>query len=250
MSKKIFAMIACAVLLSTSLVFARNTSNQKEEKPWQEWNEKEAEKILSNSPWSQTQTDTDTSEMFFSPTNDPRTTGRGTNPEGRLSSGANNQAVNVKFMVRFFSARPVRRALVRLMELKQKPDADLAQRLHTFADVKSTESIIVTVAYETPDQRYGQAVMQIMNSAITSTLKNQTYLERNGKRLFLEEYIPPGKDGFGARFIFLRNQGEAQKPFIDSNTGDVRFIAQFLRGPRIDRLFKVSDMMYEGQLEY
>jgi hypothetical protein len=248
MTKKIFAMIASAVLLSASLVFAQNTTNQKQEKPWQEWTQKEAEKILSNSPWSQTQTDTDTSEMFFSPTNDPRTTGRGTNPEGRLAGGANNQAVNVKFIVRFFSARPVRRALVRMIELQQKPDAARSERLHAFANVTSTESIILTVTYETTDQRYGQAVMQAMNGAITSTLKNQTYLERNGKRQFLHEYIPPGKDGFGARFIFLRHQDE--KPFLDSKPGDVRFIAQFLRGPRIDRLFKVGDMIYEGQLEY
>jgi hypothetical protein len=247
MTKKLFTMMACAVLLSTTLVFAASPS-QKQEKPWTEWTQKEAEKMLASSPWAQTQTDTDTTEMFFSPTNDPRTTGAGTNPGGRLADGATNQAVNVKFFVRFFSARPVRRALVRLMELKQKPEPDLAARMHTFADVESTDSIILTVTYETPDQRYGQAVMQAMNSAITATLKNQTYLERDGKRLFLEQYIPPGKDGFGARFIFLRKQGE--KPFIDTNSGDVRFIAQFLRGPRIDRLFKVGDMMYEGKLEY
>ena len=247
MTKKLFAMIACAVLLSTSLVFAAGPA-QKQEKPWTEWTQKEAEKILNNSPWSQTQTDTDTSEMFFSPTNDPRTTGRGTNPDGRLSSVATNQAVNVKFVVRFFSARPVRQALVRLMELKQKPEPQVTERLHAFANVKSENSIIVTVTYDSPDQRYSQSVMQMFNSAITATLKNQTYLERDGKRLFLEEYIPPGKDGFGARFIFLRHQGEA--PFIAGKSGEVRFFAQFLRGPKIDRLFKVGDMMYEGELEY
>jgi len=249
MTKKIFAMMACAVLLSTSLVFAA-TPTQKTEKPWTEWTQKEAEKMLSSSPWAQVQTDTDTREMFYSPTNDPRTTGRGTNPEGRLSDGATNQAVNVKYTVRFFSARPVRRALVRLMELKQKPEPEAAQRLHAFADVKSENSIIITVTYESPDQRYAQTVMQAMNSAITATLKNETYLERDGKRLFLEEYIPPGKDGFGARFIFLRNSGETQKPFIEGKSGEVRFFAQFLRGPKIDRLFKLSDMMYEGELEY
>lgn len=255
MTKKIFALMACVVFLSASLVFAANGAharftNQKQEKPWTEWTQKEAEKILSSSPWAQVQTDTDTTEMFYSPTNDPRTTGRGTNPEGRLADGANNQAVNVKFTIRFFSARPVRRALVRLMELKQKPEPDMAQRLHAFADVKSENSIIVTVISESPDQRYAQAVMQTMNSAITATLKNQTYLERDGKRVFLEEYIPPGKDGFGARFIFLRNSGETQKPFIEGKSGDVRFFAQFLRGPKIDRLFKVGDMMSEGELEY
>jgi hypothetical protein len=74
------------------------------------------------------------------------------------------------------------------------------------------------------------------------------YLERNGKRLFLEEYIPPGKDGFGARFIFLRTLDE--KPFIADNTGEVRFYAKFSNGPKIDRRFKVSEMIYNGGLEY
>ena len=250
MIKRTFAMIACAVLLSASLVFASNT-NQKPEKSWQEWTQKEAEKILSSSPWSQTQTDTDTSEMFFSPTNDPRTTGRGTNPEGRLGEGATNQAVNVKFTVRFFSARPVRRALIRLMELKQKPDPEVAEKMRAFADAKSPDSIIVTVSFESKDQRYANTVMQAMNSSITATLKNQTYLERNGKRLFLEEYVPPGKDGFGARFIFLRNPGDTNTPFIDSKSGDVRFFTQFPSGgPKVDRVFKVGEMIYEGELEY
>ncbi|HEV8429966.1 MAG TPA: hypothetical protein VGQ41_18845 [Pyrinomonadaceae bacterium] len=90
--------------------------------------------------------------------------------------------------------------------------------------------------------------MQSINSAVTGTLKNETYLERNGKRLFLEEYIPPGKDGFSARFIFLRTLDG--KPFIADNVGDVRFYAKYPRGPKIDRRFKVSDMIYNEELEY
>ncbi|HEX6045789.1 MAG TPA: hypothetical protein VFZ22_14950 [Pyrinomonadaceae bacterium] len=250
MTKTIFTLIACAVLLSASLAFTRNATAQKQEKEkaWTEWSQKDAEKMLSGSPWAQTQTDTDTTEMFFSPTNDPTRTGPGTNSGGRLAAGATNQAVNVKFFVRFFSARPVRRALVRMMELKQKPDPSVVEKLHAFADVKSTDSIILTVSFETTDQRYAGAAMQAMGSAITATLKNETYLERNGKRLFLEEYVPPGKDGFGARFIFLRIVDE--KPFIDSNTGEVRFVTKYPNGLKVDRRFKVADMMYEGQLEY
>jgi len=233
--KTIVASVACPVLLCSSLVFGQN---QKVEKPWTEWTQKEAEKMLNSSPWSQAQVDTDTSEMFFTPTEN------GT----RMGSGARNQAVNVKFIVRFFSARPVRRALARIMELKQKPDAAMTERLHAFADVKSTESIILTVSVETTDQRYSGIAMQAMSSAITATMKNETYLERDGKRHFLHEYVPPGSDGFGARFIFLRNVGD--QPFINSNSGEVRFVTKYPNGIRVDRRFKVSDMMYEGELEY
>lgn len=245
--KTICVSVACAVLLCSLLVSASVAQNQKAEKPWTEWTQKDAEKILSGSPWSQAQVDTDTRELFFSPTNDSRS-GGGTNPEARLESGARNQAVDIKFIVRFFSARPVRQALVRLMELKQKPEPDMIERMHAFANVKSTESIIVTLTVETPDQRYLGPAMQAMNSAITANLKNETYLERGGKRHFLHEYVPPGQDGFGARFIFLRNVDD--KPFIDGNSGEVRFLTKYPNGMKVDRRFKVSDMMYEGQLEY
>jgi hypothetical protein len=249
MIKTICASVACAVLLCSSLVSARIAQNQKAEKPWSEWTQKEAEKVLSSSPWAQEQVDTDTSEMFFSPTNDPRVSGRVTSNTGqRTESGARNQAVNVKFVVRFFSARPVRQALVRLMELKNKPEPDMIERMHAFANVKSTESIIVTVIAESTDQRYLGPAMQAMGSAITANLKNETYLERDGKRHFLHEYVPPGSDGFGARFIFLRNVGD--QPFINGNSGEVRFFTKYPNGMKVDRRFKVSDMIYEGQLEY
>jgi len=246
MNKRIVVLLTCAVLLSCSLVFAG--TNQKTERPWTEWTQKEAEKVLSSSPWSQTQVDTDTSEMFFSPTNDPAR-GRTTDNAGqRLESGARNQAVNVKFIVRFFSARPVRQALIRMMELKQKPDPAVAERMHAFANVPSGDSIILTLSVETTDQRYAGQAMQAMGSAVTATMKNETYLERDGKRHFLHEYIPPGKDGFGARFIFLRLVDE--QPFIKDNTGEVRFVTKYPTGLKVDRRFKVEEMLYEGKLEY
>ena len=249
MTKTIFASVACAVLLCSSLVLAGGVPTQKAEKPWTEWTQKEAEKVLSSSPWSQQQVDTDTSEMFFKPTNDPRVSGRTQSTDGqRVESGATNQAVNLKFTVRFFSARPVRQALIRLLELKNKPEPDMIERMHAFANVKGGDSIILTLTVESTDQRYTGPAMQAMGSAITATMKNETYLERNGKRHFLHEYVPPGKDGFGARFIFLRNVDE--QPFIDSNTGDVRFFTKYPNGMKVDRKFKVGDMIYEGQLEY
>lgn len=246
--KTIFASVACVVLLCSSFALSSVAQNQKE-KPWTEWTQKEAEKVLSSSPWAQEQVDTDTSEMFFSPTNDPRVSGRVTSNTGqRLESGARNQSVNLKFVVRFFSARPVRQALVRLMELKSKPEPAMIERMHAFANVKSGESIILTLGVESTDQRYSQPALQAMSSAITATLKNETYLERNGKRHFLYEYVPPGQDGFGARFIFLRYVDE--QPFINGNSGEVRFVTKYPNGMKIDRPFKVSDMIYEGQLEY
>lgn len=246
MKRKIFRIATALILLSA----LATTMAQKADKKWTEWSKKDAQKILDESPWGQIQTDTDTSQMFYSPTQDPQRMGTTSNDSSRLSQGATNQSVNVKFHVRFFSARPIRQALARLMLIDQTPPSDVVAKIQNFAELKSENSIIVTVTYESNDQRAGNSVMQAFNSAVTGTLKNNTYLERSdGKRLFLEEYVPPGKDGFGARFIFLRNPDE--KPFLDSNAREVRFYAEYPRTSfKIDRRFKVADMMYQGELEY
>src|SRR4051812_9031775 len=239
------------LLMLAALTLAIGTSSaQKKDKKWTDWNKKETEKMLNDSPWAQTQTDTDTSEMFYSPTNDSRIGGNVTSNSGsRIAQGAVNSAVTITFHVRFFSARPVRQAHARQLILQQTPPPEVLARLQTFAELQTSDSIIITVTFDAPDQRYANSVMQTFNSTVTATLKNNTYLERSdGKRLFLEEYVPPGKDGFGARFIFLR--APDGKPFIENSTGEIHFFAQFPRSGKIDRRFKLANMMLNGELEY
>ncbi|HJP94488.1 MAG TPA: hypothetical protein VJ875_21180 [Pyrinomonadaceae bacterium] len=245
--KTVFALLVGLVLLVPFVVEA----DQKDKKPWNEWTQKEAEKMLNNSPWAQIQTETDTSEMFFSPTADPRTAGsRAPNSDARLAQGATNQATNLKYGIRFFSARPIRQAFMRLIQLKQKDlEPDVVNRMKTFAEMESADSIIVAVTIEGTDKRSLNQVMQLFNSATSGTLKNTTYLERSdGKRVFLEEYVPPGRDGFGARFIFPRMADE--KPFLTPEISDVRFVSEFGSIVKLNRQFKVADMMLDGKLEY
>jgi len=249
MKRNIFGIAMAFILFST----LATTMAQEYDKKWTEWSKKDALDLLEKSPWAQTQNDTDASEQMFSPTSAPGVNGARTtsNDDTRLTQGATNQATNVKYHVRFFSARPIREAHIRLMELGQttKPTADAITRMQNFAEVKSEASIIVTVTIEGNDQRSVNPVMQALNSSVIGTLKNTCYLQRaDGKQLFLEEYYPPGKDGFGARFVFLRMPDE--KPFIDATSKEIRFFAQINSNIKIDRRFKVADMMYQGELEY
>lgn len=244
--KTVFAFLLIFILLAPFVIEA----NQKEKKPWSEWAQKEAEKVLNNSPWAQIQNETDTTEMFFQPTADPRTNPRTPNSDGRLAQGATNQASNLKYGIRFFSARPVRQAFVRMIQLRQKDLApDVVERMKSFAELQATDSIIIAVTIEGTDKRSLGHVMQLFNSAASGTLKNTSYLERNdGKRIFLEEYVPPGKDGFGARFIFLRMADET--PFLTPQVSDVRFVAELGSDVKLNMRFKISDMMMDGKLEY
>lgn len=247
MTKRLPVLLMLMVL---AVVAVETVIGQKQAKSWKEWSRKDAEKILNDSPWSHFQVDTDTSEMFFQPTTDSRTSGRAPNANSRLEQGATNQETKIQFGIRFFSARPVRQAFMRMIQLQKKDlEPDVIARMHSFAELPASDSIIIAVTIEGTDKRSLGKVMQIIDSAATGTLRNTTYLERNdGKRLFLEEYVPPGKDGFGARFIFPRIVDE--RPFLTTDFNDVRFVSEFGTAVKLNMRFKVSDMMVDGKLEY
>lgn len=244
--KKIVLLLPLLALL-TLVVTA-----QKKFKPWNEWNDKEAQKMLNDSPWGQTQTETNTSEMFYSPTNQggggigSTNTGGITGTNDRSSQGALNQATSVSFRIRLLSAKPIRQAFARKLIL-QNPPAEA--QLKAFAEQVTTDWIVVAVDYEAKDQRFSGSAMQAFNSAIASTLKNNTYLEtKNGQRVFLVDYKAPIKDGLGAKFIFPRMIDG--KPVVDAESGYLRFYSEVLKDLKLNMRFKVSDMMYEGKLEY
>jgi hypothetical protein len=246
-------MKALVILLlaafTISLTFSAGVA-QKKDKPWTEWSMEDAEKILNDSPWAKTQTDTETTQKLYSRTSDSNLSADTVTAAttSRLSRGAVNQNVDVRFRVRLFSARPVRQALARILELQQKPKAELLTRLHNFAEMKSVSSIIITVTFESNEPAYLGSTMRAFNGATTAILSSKTYLERSdGKRVFLEQYVPPGKDGFGARFIFPRLVDGS--PLLTADSGELRFHAEY-PGLEIDRRFKVADMLLKGELEY
>src|SRR5437868_13822201 len=106
-----FKRITVALALTCALAgFGAAQKEKKRPQVWSEWSKKDAEKILQDSPWAQTQVETDTSEMLFQPTSP---SGRGVNSSTRATDGDTNQAIALQYYVRFFSARPIRQALAR-----------------------------------------------------------------------------------------------------------------------------------------
>src|SRR6267142_3530382 len=221
------------VVLALTVLFGFGAAGQKQDKPWMEWSSKEAQKILDDSPWGRTQIETDTSEMFYSPTATPVTaTANATTPD-RAAQGATNQATSVKFRIRFFTARPIRQAFVRLLESQNQVDKARDEKMRAWADLHTDDYIVVAVSYEATDRRYLGRVDQAFQSAVTSLLKDSTYLERkDGKRLFLGDYRPPQKDGLGAHFIFPRLlEG---RPFLTVDSGSIRFHSEYQNQSTLD----------------
>ena len=205
-------------------------------KPYTEWSEKEATKLLNDSPWGQTQALTDTSQMTGQ--------ARADSSQSRVA-----EVFNVNLRIRFLSAKPVRQAISRLMEMKNKVNTQLAAQLKAFAAADFPDYIVITV---TPESDKASGLLQQTQAAFykltTNELTNNTYLLASGQRVFVKEYQQPGKDGLGARYIFPRLVGG--KPFITPETGDVLFHSEPRGSTVLNMRYKVKEMMFDGKLEY
>lgn len=245
MQKRPFSIL----LLATLITYTSNAQTRL--KPWQEWSRKDAETILNDSSWGKTQIETDTSELMFRPQAAPnaRTGASNADPRRDERGGATNQATDVKYRIRFLSAKPIRQAFARLIAMDQPAeDPNVKKYMDDFVARNFDKWIAVTVGFESRDQRFSGKALQAFASATTGSLKNNTYLERkDGKRLYLHIYQAPSADGLGAKFIFERIVDE--RPFLNSESGEVRFVSE-IADVNLNIRFKVAEMMYDGKLEY
>ena len=235
-------------------------------KPWQEWSKTEAEKMLNDSPWGQTKT----YKKSTSTSSSARPTSSAAPPTGILgpagtrsiddgnamkrvllgtpslpSTSSSSSTFTSTFRIRFLSAKPIREATAAMFLINQagasSADRDrAAENLKSFVERESANYIVVAVEsddFAAPPQGLG------------APLKDETYLQRSdGKRVLLISYRAPGADGLGAQFLFPRSL-EGQ-PFLNLDSGEVRFHSEIAPGFKLDRVFKVSNMVYQGKLEY
>ena len=237
--------LVCLIALAIGTV----ASAQKEMKPWTEWNAKEAAKILNDSAWGQTQLETvETTEQTSAVTN----TGSSRNMTPRDASQPAPGSINsyIKYFIRFLSARPIRQAVARKLQIEQPTmDPQKAERLNSWVDLSSNEYIVIAVSAEAKDKTLGGGAAQAFLAANLESLKAVTYIERkDGQRLLLTSFKAPGGDGLGAMFVFPRMLNN--QPFIGADSGQVRFFSQLGKKIKLEARFKVSDMVYNGKLEY
>ena len=230
-----------AVALALLLALLQGAAAQIDKKPYTEWSEKEAERLLEKSGWAQTQVFADTSGTLSTGT------GRTVNSSQTRSGGINQ----VNFHIRFLSAKPVRQAISRIMEIRQRGEVSdqMAAQLKSFATSEFPDYVVVTLTVDgTESGGQTQEATALLNKLTTVDLKNNAYLMVKDQRVFLQEYQPPRRDGLGARLIFPR--AVDGKPIIAPEIDEVRFVAELSSAFKLNMRYKVKDMVYQGKLEY
>jgi hypothetical protein len=215
-----------------------------ETKPFTEWNEPEAMKMLSESPWSRTllvlggtlapaQAANRVTDL---PSLSTSGAGRGTGV-GQAGSGYGSGGDSVSLYVSWFSSGRIRQALGRLAQTRNHaPESEVKK----FAEQPS-EDYQVCVA--------GPA-LEAFNSLSLADFKAKTFLaskKDKTKTIPLKSYVAPKERSDGmAVFSFERQLGG--KPAFGLEDQEVEFVAQ---GKKIvlKASFKLAKMMNAGNLD-
>ena len=246
--KKIFCF-ASAILILTG-VFAAPGGEFWDKKPYKEWSQKECERLLTKSPWSQE----------FTPT----IVGIMDNSQNKVSS--DGQQPYVKYQVQFNSAKPIRQATVRQAQIAQNYDGlppeqrqEADKRAAAFLSADLSNAVIVNVTYSTNNRVWDMELARYWQSQTTDLLKNSIYISNTkGDKIYIARFAAAQGAQRNMQFIFPREVDG--KPILGSQ--DKSFKLEFAYPANGDPSrpdipegkafleFKVDKMIFEGNIAY
>lgn len=211
-----------------------------EERGFTQWDEKQALKMLSDSPWAKTQMILAHGEASNRALDTPRvaTPGGGNSAGTAASSGTPTfEGSSVPLYVRWYSSVRIRQALGRLGQIQGHA---------------SEEQVNQFVHEPMPDYMIGVVgpVMKPFEDVNLESLKGKTFLlskKDKTKKIDLKSYSSPKerKDGM-AVFGFPRPMNE--KSSLGPADEEVQFVTQ-VGGVRLSVSFKLAKMITDGNLD-
>jgi len=218
-----------------------------EKKPYTQWKEKDARKLLQKSPWTyefQWGRTGDIGQYVTSP-------GYGTTSDSQATPSEREFVTIIR--ISLFSSRPIRQAYV---ALAAKGDKEKLERFKDFATREINDEIILSWQVDSKPKGVSSVIemMKQLNDLSSTILKNNTFLATNtGKKVFLKDYRKPSPDGTGAKFIFPRTLEDGTL-LITENDKSVKFQTKRFtiadNEVAIDATFKVKKLKFDGKLDY
>jgi len=192
-----------------------------QKKDYHQWSEGDCKKLLENSPWAQKYTMATAVMEHIK-----ERTGSAGNDMNRESTPT------IEYNVQFRSALPIRQAVARLAEIKQKYDQmkpeqkkAIDQQTDRFLNGNYQGRIVLYVAYAANVRADDANLAIYWQKQTTDILKNSVFLiNQRGDRVPLIEYTVNGGAAREFQFDFPRQQGERPVILPDDKTVKLEFV--------------------------
>ncbi len=215
-----------------------------EKKPYTQWSEKDVRRMLENSPWSQQLTISDVKIEVAGPNARPK------GPSQAARDRGLEQNPRLIYTVQFRSAKPVRQALIRRVQIDGKYDqldlnkkAAADRRAQDFLEAPADE-IMVYIGFETNVPAYALDLQQYFSSLPPGTVPIDTFLNLGGAKLSPTSYhaVTGGMQLTFKRPPQVPREGDISLEFMSPKIGDLPSTRAFLR-------FKLQNMAVSDNLE-
>ena len=232
---RLFRLASLALILGSGLA-GTYAAGQAPDGPYSKWTLAEAVALLNNSPWAR-------QETF-------------TRIIGGIGSGVSGEKeIYTTFFVRFLSARPIREAYARALQIRAGYDRlSEAQRSRVDAGLAGGLSldvgrwIVVAVAFRSNDANLESQLRRSLELESRDSMRPRAFLStaRHGQ-IPLEAYFPPADELVGAKFVFPRTLEDG--PAVAEDDEEVTFeldLPTFEQDLRVH--FAVAGMVSGGRL--
>lgn len=160
------------------------------------------------------------------------------------------------FYVRFFSAPPIREALLRIQKIQYGYDGWPVEQKRRFDESVAADLlagfgdwIAVSVGFRSNDPNEESDVRRFFQRQTAETLKNKAFLSTEQfSQVQLYAYFAPRDEGIGAKFVFPRQIAGTPLVSRASKTVTFELLDVPAASPRLRARFAVKDMTVNGQL--
>jgi hypothetical protein len=162
------------------------------------------------------------------------------------------------FYVRFFSAPPIREALLRIQQIQYGYEGWAAEQKRRFDESVAAgllagfgDWIVVSVGFRSNDPNEESDVRRFFQRQTAETLKNKAFLSTEQfSQVLIHAYFTPRDEGIGAKFVF---PGQiAGTPLVSKSSKTVTFelLDVPAASPRLRARFTVKEMTINGQVVF
>lgn len=214
-----------------------------EKKEYQQWAQKECAKLLEDSPWAK----------------ELKLTAVSLQTSGASADGLQSY---IRYHLQFRSAKPIRQAMVRQMQIAQKYESlsaeqkqEFDKKAESFLSADFSNAVVIYVTYETNDRENDRDLARYWQTQTTDLLKNSVYLiPAKTDKVRLAQYSVEQGGQRAFQFVFPRQVDG--KPIVDA-TKDKSFKLEFnypviggMGDGRAYLEFKVEKMVFAGDVAY
>ena len=193
MVKNLCALSVISILLFAGVVMAKDFW---ETKPFDQWSQKECQKMLADSPWAK--------ELEL--------VGRSVEMMASSAAATDSRAPYIKYTAQLRSATPVRQAVVRQMQIVNKYDSlpddqkqAFNQNTESFLIGPSSEFVVVNIQYESNILDNSRDLNRYWETQTTDVLKNSVYLSGSkGVKVPLSQFVSGAGGSQEFQFFFPR----------------------------------------------